>query len=184
MTPIRDRLEHSRYDAVVVGSGPNGFAAAITVAQTGRRVALLEAQPTLGGGLRSAELTLPGFVHDVCSAIHPMGEHSPFLRTLELPIEWVYPPTQVAHPLDDAPAVLLRGFGAATAGRTVREAVTRAWFLEQAAAAYLAAAAAGTPRPFEATSAAPFLAADGPAAAQIDRLWHYLRRRWAPDHKD
>lgn len=81
-----------------------------------------------------------------------------------------------------APAVLLRGFGAATVGRTVREAVARAWFLEQSAAASLAASAAGEPRPFPATAAAPFVAAEGPAAAQIDRLWHYLCRRWAPHH--
>lgn len=76
------------------------------------------------------------------------------------------------------PAVILRGFGAATGGRTVKEAVTRAWFLERSAAAALAAAAAGTPRPFPAGAAAPFVAAEGPAAAQIDRLWHYLCARW------
>ncbi|MCW3039726.1 MAG: class aldolase/adducin family protein [Solirubrobacterales bacterium] len=81
---------------------------------------------------------------------------------------------------DGAPAVLLRGFGAATAGRTVREAVTRAWFLERNAAALLAASAAGTPDPFPASAAAPFVAADGPAAAQIDRLWTYLSQEHAP----
>ncbi|UTI63626.1 class II aldolase/adducin family protein [Paraconexibacter antarcticus] len=76
-----------------------------------------------------------------------------------------------------APAVLLRGFGAATAGRTVREAVTRAWLLERNAAAALAASAAGTPQPFGPEAAAPFAAAEGPAAAQLARLWHYLCRR-------
>lgn len=76
-----------------------------------------------------------------------------------------------------APAVLLRGFGAATAGRTVREAVTRAWLLERNAAAALAASAAGPPQPFGPDAAAPFAAADGPAAAQLARLWHYLCRR-------
>jgi ribulose-5-phosphate 4-epimerase/fuculose-1-phosphate aldolase len=81
----------------------------------------------------------------------------------------------------DAPAVLLRGFGAATAGRSVKEAVTRAWFLERSAAAALSASAAGTPRPFPAAAAAPFVGAEGPAAAQIDRLWHYLCCRWAAD---
>ncbi|WP_354700561.1 3-hydroxy-2-methylpyridine-4,5-dicarboxylate 4-decarboxylase [Paraconexibacter sp. AEG42_29] len=81
----------------------------------------------------------------------------------------------------DTPAVLLRGFGAATAGRTVREAVTRAWLLEQNAAATLAASAAGTPQPFDAAAAAPFARADGPAAAQLARLWHYLCRRHAAD---
>jgi ribulose-5-phosphate 4-epimerase/fuculose-1-phosphate aldolase len=84
----------------------------------------------------------------------------------------------------DAPAVLLRGFGAATAGRSVREAVARAWFLEQGAAATLAACAAGDPCPFDAAAAAPFVAAQGPAAAQIDRLWHYLSRRWPAVHQE
>src|SRR6188768_4117927 len=93
--------------AVVIGSGPNGLSAAIALAEAGLDVTVHEEQETIGGGARSLELTLPGFVHDVCSAIHPMGEHSPFLRTLDLPIEWVHPPTQVAHPLDTSPAVLL-----------------------------------------------------------------------------
>ncbi len=66
------------YDAVVVGSGPNGLAAAITLAAKGLAVLVLESSETIGGGIRSAELTLPGFVHDVCSAIHPFGKSSPF----------------------------------------------------------------------------------------------------------
>ncbi|MCE5316602.1 MAG: NAD(P)-binding protein [Parachlamydia sp.] len=70
---------NSSYDAVVIGSGPNGFAAAITLAQEGLSVALYEAGTTIGGGMRSAALTLPGFTHDVCSAIHPLGLASPFL---------------------------------------------------------------------------------------------------------
>ena len=69
-------------DAIVVGSGPNGLAAAIVLAQAGVRTQLREAQPTIGGGLRSAELTLPGFVHDVCSAVHPLALSSPFFRSL------------------------------------------------------------------------------------------------------
>ena len=71
-------------DAVVVGAGPNGLAAAIALAQAGRSVRVLEAEPTVGGGSRSAELTLPGFVHDICSAIHPHPLASPFLRKLPL----------------------------------------------------------------------------------------------------
>jgi len=78
---------------------------------------------------------------------------------------------------DGGPAVILRGFGAATAGRSIREAVTRAWMLEQGARATLAAAAAGRPAAYDDEATAPFLAADGPAAAQIERLWHYLRRK-------
>jgi phytoene dehydrogenase-like protein len=98
------------YDAVVVGSGPNGLAAAITIAQTGRSVLLLEAKDTIGGGTRTQELTLPGFRHDLCSAIHPLALTSPFFRSLDLGahgLEWVQPPTPLAHPLDDGTAVLL-----------------------------------------------------------------------------
>ena len=90
------------YDAVVVGSGPNGLAAAVELARNGRSVAVLEAEDVVGGGVRSAELTLPGFVHDVCSAIHPTGYASPFFRALPLAehgLEWVHPPASLAHPL-------------------------------------------------------------------------------------
>jgi phytoene dehydrogenase-like protein len=93
--------------AIVIGSGPNGLCGAIALAKAGLDVEVHEEQETIGGGARSLELTLPGFVHDVCSAIHPMGERSPFLRSLELPIEWVDPPGQVAHPLDDGTSVTL-----------------------------------------------------------------------------
>ena len=97
-------------EAIVVGSGPNGLAAAITLAQTGRSVLVLEAEETVGGGTRSAELTLPGFLHDVCSAIHPLGLGSPFFRSLPLDehgLEWIHPAAPLAHPLDDGTAVLL-----------------------------------------------------------------------------
>ncbi len=95
---------------MVVGSGPNGLAAAITLAQAGLKTIVREAQPTMGGGLRSAELTLPGFVHDVCSAIHPLALTSPFFRTLPLDrhgLEWIQPPTPLVHPLDDGSAAVL-----------------------------------------------------------------------------
>lgn len=98
------------YDAVVVGSGPNGLTAAIALAQAGASVVVLEARDRVGGGTRTEELTLPGFRHDVCSAAHPMGALSPYLRTLPLSehgLSWVRPPVSVAHPLIDEPAVLL-----------------------------------------------------------------------------
>src|ERR671918_3247132 len=97
-------------DAVVVGAGPNGLAAAITLAQAGLKTVLREAQPTVGGGLRCAELTLPGFVHDVCSAVHALAVTSPFLTSLPLErfgLEWVHPPAPLAHPLDDGSAAML-----------------------------------------------------------------------------
>ena len=74
----------SEFDAVVVGSGPNGLAAGVTLARQGWRVLLLEAKATIGGGMRTAELTLPGFHHDICSAIHPLGVGSPFFKSLNL----------------------------------------------------------------------------------------------------
>ncbi|HWO21727.1 MAG TPA: NAD(P)/FAD-dependent oxidoreductase [Kofleriaceae bacterium] len=96
-------------DAIVVGAGPNGLAAAVRLAQAGAAVTVLEAEAELGGGTRSGELTLPGFVHDVCSAVHPMGILSPYLRTLPLAehgLEWIRPRASIAHPLDDGPAVI------------------------------------------------------------------------------
>lgn len=97
-------------DAIVVGSGPNGLAAAITLARAGRSVRVLEAEETAGGGTRSMELTLPGVVHDLCSAIHPMGVCSPFFRSLPLAdygLRWIEPPVQLAHPYDDGTATVL-----------------------------------------------------------------------------
>jgi phytoene dehydrogenase-like protein len=98
------------YDAVVVGAGPNGLAAAITLARAGHSVVIFEARDAIGGGSRSAELTLPGFVHDICSAIHPYGVASPFLRSVPLQrygVEWVYSPAPLAHPLADGRAAAL-----------------------------------------------------------------------------
>jgi phytoene dehydrogenase-like protein len=93
--------------AVVIGSGPNGLAGAVTLAQAGFEVVVHEEQPTVGGGTRSAELTLPGFVHDLCSAIHPLARLSPFFREVDLELEWVEPTLQTAHPFDDGTAVVL-----------------------------------------------------------------------------
>jgi phytoene dehydrogenase-like protein len=89
-------------DAIVVGAGPNGLAAAVTLARAGLAVRVLEAQPTIGGGARTAELTLPGFLHDICSAVHPMALASPFFRAfgLERRIELRLPPASFGHPLD------------------------------------------------------------------------------------
>src|SRR5438876_11548015 len=98
-------------DAVVVGSGPNGLAAAIELARAGVSVRVLEARDEIGGWIRTAELTLPGFAHDVCSGCHPMGFLSPSFRRLPLDahgLPWIHPPASVAHPLDAQPAVLRR----------------------------------------------------------------------------
>jgi phytoene dehydrogenase-like protein len=92
---------------VVVGSGPNGLAAAIALLQGGVEVEVREAADWVGGGLHSAELTLPGFVHDVCASVLPLAVGSPFFRTLELDVEWVHPDAPAAHPLDDGSAVVL-----------------------------------------------------------------------------
>ncbi|WP_342646240.1 NAD(P)/FAD-dependent oxidoreductase [Mucilaginibacter sp. CSA2-8R] len=98
------------YDAVIVGSGPNGLAAAILLQQQGLRVLIIEGKESIGGGLRTAELTLPGFKHDICSAIHPLGANSPFLTKLPLAqfgLEYIYPDVAAAHPLDDGTAAML-----------------------------------------------------------------------------
>src|SRR3954453_17210427 len=102
--------------AVVVGSGPNGLAAAITLARAGLDVVVHEAADRIGGGMRTEELTLPGFRHDVCSAIHPLGRSSACFSELELDVEWLESPACLAHPFDDAEAALLyRGLDATAA---------------------------------------------------------------------
>ncbi len=106
-----------QYDAVIVGSGPNGLAAAITLAREGLSVLVLEAREHIGGGVRSSELTMPGFVHDICSAVYPLGVGSPFFRSLPLTdygLRWIYPPLPLAHPLDDGTAAVLARSIAAT----------------------------------------------------------------------
>ena len=97
-------------DVVVVGSGPNGLAAALTCAKAGRSVLVLEAADAIGGGTRTAELTLPGFAHDVCSAIHPFAAVSPFFAAAGLEehgLELLHPEIALVHPLDDGRAGVL-----------------------------------------------------------------------------
>src|SRR5579884_1352622 len=118
--------EYYKYDAIVVGSGPNGLAAAITIARTGRSVIVFEAKDTIGGGARTKELTLPGFLHDVCSAIHPLAVTSPFLRSLPLAshgLEWIQPDAPLAHPLDDGTAMVLERSVEQTAATLGRDAL-------------------------------------------------------------
>src|SRR4051812_41838264 len=96
--------------AIVVGSGPNGLAAAITLAEAGHRVVVYEAEQEIGGGVRSAQLTLPGFVHDVCSAVYPFGRISEFFARHRAELErhglrWIEPRYAIGHPLDGAPPV-------------------------------------------------------------------------------
>ncbi|MDQ1653970.1 MAG: hypothetical protein QOI35_3170, partial [Cryptosporangiaceae bacterium] len=96
--------------AAVVGSGPNGLAAAVALARAGLDVTVIEARDTIGGGTRTEELTLPGVLHDVCSAFHPLAVGSPFLQSLELEqygLEWCWPEIDLAHPLDDGRAGVL-----------------------------------------------------------------------------
>jgi phytoene dehydrogenase-like protein len=111
-------MARDRYDAIVIGSGPNGLSAAIALAQHGHSVRVVEAHDTIGGGCRTLPLTLPGFRHDMCSSIHPMAVTSPFWRELPLAehgLEWVFPPTPCAHPFDDGTAAALEKSVDATA---------------------------------------------------------------------
>ncbi len=113
--------------AIVVGSGPNGLTAAIILAQAGRRVTVYEAEQSLGGGSRSAELTLPGFVHDICSAIHPLGIGSPVFRAFPLEkfgLQWVHPAIPLAHPLEDGNAAILARSVEGTASRLGEDAAS------------------------------------------------------------
>jgi phytoene dehydrogenase-like protein len=97
----------SEFDAVVVGGGPNGLAAGIELVRSGRKTLLVEAADEIGGGTRTTELTLPGFKHDVCSAIHPTGVASPFFNEIGLEVDWVQPPIPFTHPLDDGGVAVL-----------------------------------------------------------------------------
>src|SRR4029453_7602807 len=112
-------------DGVVIGSGPNGLSAAIVLAQAGCKVVVFEAEQTIGGGARSAELTLPGFIHDICSAVHPFGIASPFWRTLPLAahgLHWIEPPSMIGHPFDDGSAIVVERSIDTTAVRLGRDA--------------------------------------------------------------
>ncbi len=100
----------SEYNSIIIGSGPNGLAAAIELTRNGHKVLVIEGSPTIGGGTRTGELTLPGFNHDHCSAVHPMGVLSPYLQKLPLNrfgLKWIYPEVSVAHPMDNEPTILL-----------------------------------------------------------------------------
>lgn len=107
-------------EAIVVGSGPNGLACAVALARDGVEVTVLEAEETIGGGTRTSELTVPGLLHDHCSAVHPMAVGSPFLNSLGLErhgLEWRWPEVDLAHPLDDGSAgVMLRSIDETVAG--------------------------------------------------------------------
>ncbi|HUR53697.1 MAG TPA: NAD(P)/FAD-dependent oxidoreductase [Gemmataceae bacterium] len=124
----------SKRDAVVVGAGPNGLAAAIALRQRGRSVLVIAGAPTVGGGARSAELTLPGFTHDICSAVYPMALASPFLRSLPLGdhgLEWVHPTFPFAHPLQDGRAAISERSIETTAKRLGDDATAYARLFEK-----------------------------------------------------
>lgn len=130
---MRDRKK----PAFVVGSGPNGLTAAIELAKAGFKTTLIEARKEIGGGIHSAQLTLPGFIHDVCSAIHPLAISSPVFQTYPLKeygLEWIQPPIPLAHPLDEGVAVLYRSLdetvsklGGAYEYKLVASALLREW---------------------------------------------------------
>lgn len=112
------RLDKRDFDAVVIGSGPNGMAAAITLQQAGLSVLVVEGKNTIGGGTRSAELTLPGYMHDVCSAVHPLVPASPFFSALPLSshgLKLIYPEIPAAHPFDNGSVAMLTGSPETTA---------------------------------------------------------------------
>src|ERR1700729_1664588 len=112
-------LEKTAYDAIVVGTGPNGLAAAITMQKAGLSVLLIEGSEQLGGGMKSGEITLPGFIHDRCSAVFPLAACSSFFNSLpesKRPA-FIYPSLSVAHPFDDGSAITLEHSVRKTADR-------------------------------------------------------------------
>ncbi|MBV8445386.1 MAG: NAD(P)/FAD-dependent oxidoreductase, partial [Candidatus Dormibacteraeota bacterium] len=122
-------MSAEQYDAVVVGAGPNGLTAAVMLARQGLGVLVLEGASTPGGGARTAEMTLPGFRHDVCSAVHPLGAGSPVFRSLPLEehgLRWLEAPVALAHPFDDGPpATLLRSVDGTAASLGIDSAAYR-----------------------------------------------------------
>ncbi|MGH2997537.1 MAG: phytoene desaturase family protein, partial [Gaiellaceae bacterium] len=114
-------MSRSARRAIVIGSGPNGLAGAILLARAGLAVEVHEAESAIGGSCRTDELTLPGFLHDTCSAIHPLAVASPFFRSLGLGLDWVDSPAAVAHPFDDGTAVTLEREVAGTAEQLGRD---------------------------------------------------------------
>src|SRR3954471_15917793 len=124
----RTLVEVSRpsYDIVVVGSGPNGLAAAVALSRAGLATLLVEAEDTPGGGARTQELTLPGFKHDVCSTVHPLAIASPFFHSLKLErfgLAWIHSPAALAHVLREGQVVLLERSVDATAQQLGRDGV-------------------------------------------------------------
>jgi len=122
----------NQFDAAVIGSGPNGLAAAITLARAGLSVVIYEAKQSVGGGMRSGALTLPGFVHDFCSAIHPLALSSPFFRTFpceEWNLQWIFPPSALAHPFEDGSALLLDPLNAPEEFKMVLKPFVKKWEL-------------------------------------------------------
>ncbi len=117
----------TKFDAIIVGSGPNGLAGAVRLAEAGASVLVLEGAETIGGGMRTEALTQPGFKHDVCSTVHPLALASPYFRQLDLSqhgVRWIHPPIPLAHPLDDGTAVRLERSVEATACRLGRDEKT------------------------------------------------------------
>ena len=171
------------WDAVVVGSGPNGLCAAATLGRAGWQVLVVEAADTIGGGTRSEPLTLDGFVHDRCSAVHPMGVASPVLRDLDLGahgVEWLYPEVQLAHPVDGGRAALVQRSVDETADGLGADAASyRRLLAPSVASAQVLTEAVLSPLTLPPPTSLPALARFGMAAAwPADRL---ARRRFATD---
>ena len=168
-------------NAVVVGSGPNGLAAAVALARAGLEVTVIEAYDSIGGGTRTEELTVPGVLHDVCSAMHPLAVGSPFLQTLDLArhgLEWCWPELDLAHPLDTGSAgVLTRDIDATVLGLAADGAAWRRLF--EAHAAHFDELGADILRPVAHVPRHPLLLASFGLRALAPASW--VVRRWNSD---